>query len=312
MKKQVFGLVILLLASPTCFSQRVQWKAFRFTEENDIFNLTQRGIDRYYTQGARLEFLYEPQRRKFSEKLLIQASGHAQNVYSIGLSQQVYTPRHKYDLDFVGDMPYAGTLYFSNKLDSYDSAKHLRLLSRLDAGIIGPLALGEQTQGLVHKLIHNKIPAGWDTQLRNDVLLNYWVRLEKRIMQDGLFEVEGKIEANAGTVLISAVGGMNLKLGNWQRHQKFTWEVFFMPEIRAMAYNSLLQGGIFNRLYADQKYSEYFLKRINPWVYSHSTGFQVRYQQFELLYKQVNLAPEFAGQLPHYFGVFTFTWWLKK
>ena len=307
MNKQVFGLVFFLLASPTCFSQRVQWKAFRLTEENDFLNLTQRGIDRYYTQGARFEFLYNASKRKFSERLLVPLSSQSANMYSIALVQQIYTPKRTSDYNFVGDMPYAGTLYLSHKLESYDSSKSLRLTTRLDAGIIGPAALGKEIQGVFHKIIGNDAAAGWDRQLRTDVLFNYFVGAEKQLARIGSFMIEGRAAAQLGTLNVSAIGGLNLKLGNWHKQKKFQWQIFFLPEVRVMAYNALLQGGVFNQMFAAPKYSEYFLNQIKPLVYSHGTGFQIRYQRFELLYKQVNLTPEFSGQKPHYFGVVAFT-----
>lgn len=312
MKKQVLGLFFILMACSACIGQRMQWQAFKFTEENDFLNITQRGIDRYYTQGLRFEFLYTTNDRKFSERLLVPASPSAQNHYTLGVSQKINTPRLTDTYSFLGDMPYSGVLYLSHKLDSYDSAKRVRFTSRLDAGLIGPAALGEYTQGFFHRIINNKPAVAWDTQLRNDVLLNYSLRLEKRLAQMGALTIEGKAEANAGTLLVSAVAGLNLKLGTWQKSGRFSWEIFFLPEVRAVAYNASLQGGVFNRSNASAEYSQYFLDDIKPTVYSHSTGFQVRYSRWELLYRQVNVTREFSGQLPHYYGSVTLTFWFRK
>jgi lipid A 3-O-deacylase len=311
-EKRFFGLVFILMASSACFGQRLQWQAFRLTEENDFLNITQRGIDRYYTQGLRFEFLYTTRDRKFTEKILVSASPSARNQFTWGVSQQINTPRYIDTYSFIGDMPYSGILYLSHKLDSYDSAKGIRINSRLDAGLIGPAALGEYTQGFFHRIINNNPAVAWDTQLRNDVLFNYSFRLEKRFVQSGILAMEGKAEANAGTLLVSAVAGINLKLGTWQKSGRFSWEIFFLPEVRAVAYNASLQGGVFNRLHASEMYSQYFLDDIKPTVYSHSTGFQVRYSQWELLYRQVNVTREFSGQLPHYYGSVTFTCWFSK
>lgn len=311
MKKQVFVLILLLISS-ACFSQRIQWQAFKLTEENDFLNVTQRGLDRYYTQGLHVEFLYNTHARKFTEKILIPASRTAQNQYRLGISQQIYTPRKIDTYSFIGDMPYSGVLYLSHVLDSYDSMKRIRFTSRIKAGLIGPISLGEQTQIFFHRLINNKRAAAWDTQLRNDVLLNYSLRIEKQLAQLNLFELEAKAEANAGSWLVSAVGGLNLKLGAWHKQGNFSWQIFFMPELRAVAFNASLQGGILNRLNADEKYAQYFLDGIKPLVYSHSTGFQLRYSRWELLYRQVNVTREFTGQLPHYFGSVTLTFWFRK
>jgi lipid A 3-O-deacylase len=311
-KKWVFGLVFILIANSACVAQRLQWQAFKLTEENDFFSLTQRGLDQYYTQGLRVEFLYTTRDRKFTEKILVAASPTARNQYTLGIAQQIYAPRNKDTYTFIGDMPYSGILFLSQKLDSYDSAKHVRFTSRLDAGLIGPAALGEHTQGFFHRIINNDPAVAWDTQLRNDILLNYSIRAEKRLAQLGALTIEGKAEANAGTLLVSGMAGVNLKVGMWQRPEKFSWEIFFLPEVRAVAYHALLQGGVFNRLKASDKYSQYFLDEIKPTVYSHSTGFQVRFSRWELLYRQVNVTREFMGQSPHYYGTVTLTFWFRK
>jgi lipid A 3-O-deacylase len=314
-KKRVFGLVCLLFSGSACLAQRVQWQAFRLTEENDFLNLTQRGLDRYYTQGLRFEFLYATTKRSFTEKILIPVSAVSQNQYAVSVSQQIYTPR-QIDVDpetFAGnDMPYAGNFYLSHKLNSYDSAKRLRFVSRLDAGVIGPIALGENTQAFFHRIIQNNPAVGWDTQMRNDILLNYSFRIEKQMARWGLLSTDAIAEANVGTLQVSAVAGINLRLGTWKQNNNFVWEIFFWPEGRAVAYNALLQGGVFNRMAGDPAYTQYFLDAIKPLVYSHSTGFQVRYTRWELLYRQVNITREFSKQLPHYYGSVTLTFWFRK
>jgi lipid A 3-O-deacylase len=284
--------------------QRVQWQAFRFIEENDFFNVTQRGIDRYYTQGMRFEFLYQVSKRSILEKLVIPISRSAINRYSVSITQQIYTPQKTDSYFFVGDMPYAGSLYLSKSLESKDSTKQTSLTTRLDVGLIGPAALAEGTQKLFHELIKNDLGVGWETQLRNDILLNYSVKAEHNITKPANpFRLELRGEANLGTALISVVPGVNVSVGNWYSlTKKFGWQLFFKPEVRWVVYNALLQGGILNQMNADEIYSQFFLKEIKPLVYSHSAGFQIRYNKLELLYRQVNLTREFAGQKPHYYG----------
>jgi len=296
------------------FAQRIQWQTFRLTEENDFFNVTHRILDRYYTQGMRFEFQYQVSKRKFLEKLVVPASSVATNIYSFSATQQIYTPKETDSYNFVGDRPYAGALYFSEMLESFDSLKQLRLTTRLDAGMIGPAALAKQTQLLFHKIIQNDLAVGWDTQLRNDIYLNYSIKAEQAFTKrEWLLQMEAKIEFNFGTVLFSATPGLNIGLGTWhQKQQKFYWQIFFRPEGRLVFYNALLQGGIFNQANADDYYSQYFIKEINHLIYSHSTGFRVGYNRWQLLYRQVSLAPEFPGQLHHYYSTIMLTFPLNN
>jgi lipid A 3-O-deacylase len=308
-QKKILAFALCLMASSYTIAQRLDWKAFRITEENEFFNVTQRGIDRYYTQGLRFEFLYKATERKLLERLMIPASPSAINNYSASITQQIYTPIRTYSYFFVGDMPYSGALFLSEALQSTDSTKRLRMTSKLDVGFIGPSALGQNTQLLFHKLINNDLAVGWVTQMRHDVYLDYSLKAERAITKKNNFvQLEGKGELNFGTVLISVVPGINFASKKWcGRSGKFSFNVFVRPEIRLVFFNAILQGGILNQANADEFYSRYFIKKIKPFVYSHSVGFEMRYNRMELLYRQVNLTREFPGQDPHYYGTVMLT-----
>lgn len=318
MCKQSLFIVLALFSGTICAGQRVQWKAFRLTEENEFFNATQHGIDRYYTQGVKFEFCYQVAERKFLEKLMMPASSSATNTYSIAVSQQIFTPKRTRSYFFVGDMPYSGALYFSQALESTDSLKQMRLSTRLDMGIIGPGAMARNTQLLFHQIIQNSLAVGWITQMRHDVYLNYQLKAEKAITKPrGFFRVEGKGEVNVGSVLISAVPGINFELGTWyqplrKNKSKVSWQIFVRPELRVILFNAMLQGGVLNQFYAEEFYAQYFISKIKPLVYAHSMGLRLRYKEKELFYRQVNQTREFSGQRPHYFSTLMFTFPIRS
>ena len=315
MKKRLLILCFSVAALAAATGQRVQWNAFRLTEENDFFNLTQRGIDRYYTQGMRYEFMYRVSKKRVLEKIMLPLKGASINQYSTSISQLIYTPANTSNLNFIGDMPYAGTLFLSQRLESADTLNQLRLTSRLDAGLIGPAALAKGAQDVFHNIIHNDIAVGWDTQLPNDILLNYSARIEKNLISPkDWIRLELRGEANLGTLLVNAVAGFNLEAGNWYSNRNFRWQIFFRPEVRGVIYNALLQGGALNRGRAeeDPDHSKYYHRKVEPFVYSHATGFRVQYKKFGLFYRQVNLSSEFTRQPKHYYGTLMFTFLLGK
>ncbi|BFM49076.1 lipid A deacylase LpxR family protein [Marinomonas sp. THO17] len=65
-----------------------------------------------------------------------------------------------------GTFPYAGLLTYTNTYISV-SADHADKISTT-LGVVGPLALGKQTQKAIHKIISAQDPKGWDTQLKNE------------------------------------------------------------------------------------------------------------------------------------------------
>ena len=248
------------------------------------------------------------------EKLVVPLQGSTRNVYSISVFQKIYTPGRTDLINYAGDHPYGGSLVLSQGLDSYDSTRQLRVTSRLDAGVIGPVSMSERTQDLFHVLINNDPAVAWNTQLRNDIFLNYFFKVEKAITDpNGKARIELKGEVNGGTALVSFVPGVNIEYGDWYHaREKFGWQIFFRPEVRLVAFNAMLQGGILNQAYADEFYSRFFLQKIKHAVYSHSTGIRLRYNRMEMLYRQVNLTREFHGQRAHYYSTIFFLFPLGK
>jgi hypothetical protein len=302
------------MARQSIFGQRIQWKSFIFTEENEFFNIFQHGIDRFYTQGLKLEFTYQVSNRKILEKLVIPISSSSTNIYSLSIFQRIYTPGRTDKYFYKGDHPYGGSLVLTEGLESYDSAKQLRVNSRLDAGVIGPASLGRRTQDLFHFVINNNPTVAWETQMRNDIYLNYFVKVEKAITQPGRkFRVEWKSEFNLGTALISTVPGLNIEYGTWYNSEKKNaWQIFFRPELRIIAFNAMLQGGIINQNFADEFYSQYLFDDIKLLVYSHSTGIRYRHNRFEAMFRQVNLTREYAYQRAHYYSTIWVSMPLKR
>ncbi|WP_328797751.1 lipid A deacylase LpxR family protein [Marinomonas vulgaris] len=89
------------------------------------------------------------------------------NVYSVG--QTLMTP---YDIEDAtpaeGTFPYSALLSFTNTYIAEAPGYADRVSTTL--GVVGPIAMGEQTQKAVHRVISAKMPQGWDTQLENELV----------------------------------------------------------------------------------------------------------------------------------------------
>jgi hypothetical protein len=97
------------------------------TLENDFFA----GYDHHYTNGVQAAFVVSPS-----------------TVFAIG--QRIYTPTNTdARVPDPADRPYAGWLYAmtDTRLPTRGTIDHLTL----SLGIVGPHALGEQAQNLVHR-----------------------------------------------------------------------------------------------------------------------------------------------------------------
>jgi hypothetical protein len=140
------------------------------------------------------------------------------------LGQNMYTPR---DISLtnppLNDRPYAGWLYASIGLVA--ATKFDKTLTRFDrfqlqAGIVGPGALGEQTQTEVHEIIDSQIPNGWDTQLKDEPGFVLTYERSWRYRDDDLplgleFDFTPHLGGALGNVSIYANGGATFALG-WE------------------------------------------------------------------------------------------------
>ncbi|ETX11086.1 hypothetical protein MUS1_11970 [Marinomonas ushuaiensis DSM 15871] len=91
----------------------------------------------------------------------------AVNVYSFG--QTLTTP---YDISQTvpseSDLPYSAVISFTNTYITVGADYADRASTTL--GIVGPLALGEESQKAIHSVISAQDPQGWGTQLNNELV----------------------------------------------------------------------------------------------------------------------------------------------
>src|SRR6185369_7408012 len=140
-------------------------------------NDANRGSDRHYTQGARIQYLSADLSTQncfhaFSD--LLPTWGYRLEGVKAGveMGQEIYTPEN---LDasepLPDDRPYAGWLYLSSILQRRGQATKSSWgmeTWRVDVGVVGPPSLAEAAQ----RVWHGRDPQGWDNQLKTEVGFN--------------------------------------------------------------------------------------------------------------------------------------------
>ncbi len=185
--------------------------------ENDIFYKT----DRDYTNGVELSYTTAAQD---TPKLFVDlarllpffsTSGSVRASYAFG--QSIYTPSHLGLADPpLTDRPYAGFLYGGFGLAD-DTGRRLDQIE-LQVGVIGPSSLASDTQTFVHKILNDRPPMGWQTQLRGEpgIVLTYSRNLKLIPRQSflGLFiDLEPHYGGAAGNVYDYANVGAMARIG---------------------------------------------------------------------------------------------------
>lgn len=168
------------------------------TLENDFMNHT----DDSYSNGAELEWL--------GDTVMERRVGY-------GIHQLMYTPTDISDPDNQPlDRPWCGILTAFREVWSKQGVEMTR--TRIEAGVLGPSALAEEAQKEVHRLIHNKLPQGWDNQMPDEPVLNLYHERHHPLMdfgkEDGLgVRLEALYGGTIGTTFINGFGGTLLRSG---------------------------------------------------------------------------------------------------
>jgi hypothetical protein len=180
--------------------------------ENDAFS----GADRFYTDGASIAVAHTgPSWLDPVADRLPWGDGRRTVGYDAG--QIMVTPSDTtLAVPNPADRPYAGILWFG--LSLHVEKPHAYNGLKLLTGVVGPASLAEETQRLVHDILGNDYPRGWDHQLPNEPVFNlvYEHRQKYRLLgeTDGMaVEVLPMGNLMLGNVLTQAQLGGQVRFG---------------------------------------------------------------------------------------------------
>lgn len=269
----------------------------------DCLPLIARGINRY------LEWL---QPKGFDKKNVV-----------LGLGQSLYTPSVRTPVGVqLRDRPYAAVLlasigYNARSGDTLQS-------SLLRVGMVGPSAQGEAVQNNWHRIFGIDPWQGWDTQLRDEPVLQVVHERVRRWQPEraGAWEwdANGHWGGSLGNLVTAANIGLEVRLGRRlpddfgsdplrpggentapvhraPSPDRWAWHVFASIDVRAVAHNLTLDGNTW-------KSSHSVDKRVL--VSDFGRGIALAHGPWKIAFAHYNRSREFAGQeeLP-VFGSFT-------
>jgi hypothetical protein len=250
---------------------------FIINEENDAFSDSG---DRHYTQGLRLAYLSSPVTPRgfwdapfnalgWALPMFDDARPHQRRYLWTIAGQSLFTPEdtERNDPDPI-DRPYAAWLYTGASLMQDTEGRMLENFEVL-AGIVGPDALGRQTQNDFHQFISVGDARGWDFQIKNEpgVMVSYERKYRLALPLIGNFGFDAIPEAGItlGNVMTYGSAGILFRMGQnlgadygparirpsisgngWFDRERldgaFGWQVFAGAQGRAVGYNIFLDG----------------------------------------------------------------------
>ena len=283
--------------------------------ENDLFG---GGTDEHYTNGGRITYFdvetpMPPVIDKLADAIpTFDVNKTTSTYYTLG--QNIYTPQDIETPELQeDDRPYAGWLYGAVGLTSI-TKNHLDELE-FTLGVVGPVALGEQAQKLVHTHVTNSpTPEGWDNQLKNEVgaiisARRRWPTWYTQNIGPLRLRVEPDVNISLGNVYTYAGTGATVTIGPYgdriqdtptrvrpampgtgffdTKDNSFSWFLFAGVDGRAIARNIFLDGNTFRDSHSVDK--KYFVADANA-------GVAITYDDYRLSYTLNYRTKEFDGQ----------------
>lgn len=257
---RITSILFFFLCSTILFAQKidntVSYRAiesesyFRFHYDNDYFAAT----DENYTQGYSFEVVLQSLEKNPVNALFFKPSS-ANTKFGLAIEHIGFTPNDYVSEEIqFGDRPFASAIMLKSfKIDT-NIEKKFRLSQSLSLGLIGPGAFGKEMQVGIHKATGNKIPGGWDNQIKNDLILNYRIDFEKHLFSyKNLLAFNANGSLQLGTLFTNASIGFNTTIGiinspfeNVEENRNFQVYLYAQPMVSVIGYDATLQGGVFN------------------------------------------------------------------
>jgi lipid A 3-O-deacylase len=312
--RQLLAIAILCSGAMVTAIGQEEKSTLSITVENDSFL----GTDCYYTQGMRIQYMHEAnQLPEWTARFLTNFPTLGMDVSRMriggAVGQEIYTPRRiSRSAPIVTDRPYAawlhGSLILRRSGEFLDQVPVMDEME-LDLGVVGPAALGEETQKWWHDLLNQPEPKGWDNQISNEPAIQLFFT---RSFQFGFrsenywgFDVVPHVKAALGNVYIYGEVGTMLRAGynlppeyiispieSFSTHPSYDppkWAayVFAGADGRAVGRNIFLDGNTFKESPSIEK---------ETFVGDFRVGGAVRYKGVEAVVSLVERTREFVLQ----------------
>jgi hypothetical protein len=282
-----YKIALCLFLILSCFSFNSFGQAYKnefgFKSDNDAYLFY--GQDRYYTNGLMLFFRRATDQHKLGEKL-------EKFTYEITAGQKMFNPQSGAAGKISQqDRPFAGYLYAGGSANFFYKKENI-LKTTLELGTVGPSALGEDAQKLLHKTVGFYPIDGWQYQVKDKLSANLTVQYTSLLHRSEYSKIDFSFEgyANVGTTFSGAGAGILMRTGNINQlfqsaytnstigyHPKtaklVTEETFFYakPQLNFVAHDGTIQGKTLNEGKA------YELKKI---VFAQQIGFNYSSKRF--------------------------------
>lgn len=308
----VFSISIIFSKSSFSTPKQDPYNTLTIQWENDAVSTLHGTSDQYYTNGLRVNWTSPtdtlPKPIADMNTFLL---GKGMQRIHWGLKQSIFTPNNTQSRDRLPhDRPYAGVLLTTVNLIS--DTDMTRSVFGIQAGVLGPGALGRQVQNGFHSIIGDHKNHGWHNQLKNIPVFQVQMGRTWRfpVGHSGPVDFDFLLSANGalgdykiygqigslfrfGQGLESDFGPSRIGSGNdgtdaYVGMHFVNWYVFGGLDGQAVAYNATLQGD------PAKSHAQHVSKRWD--VGEILAGAAVIVKGYKIAYTQTWQTQEFRGQ----------------
>ncbi|TDS11686.1 lipid A deacylase LpxR family protein [Sphingobacterium paludis] len=255
--KLLYLTIVFLCIQPYYLKSQERSREIGIQTDNDAYLWY--GQDRYYTNGLFIFYRQSMDQSKLEGKKLHKI------IYEVAVGQEMYNPYSGYaPTRMLHDRPFAGHLFAKGQLNLFYTNEQV-LKVGLSLGTVGPNALAQQAQELLHRTFGFYYPDGWDGQIGNAVAVNLqstYATLLFRAKNEFDISLEGHL--NVGTTFSNVGIGPLFRIGNINplyqsahynatisrnssipKRDKHEFYLYAKPQLRYVAYDATVQGSLF-------------------------------------------------------------------
>lgn len=298
-----------IINNPYLSSHISTYRGVTICLDNDMFNNT----DRYYTNGIHI-VLHSPAFAFWQiNKIMPTGKRNFTEYNSVGIHHAMYTPyTTKQPPALKDDRPYAATLLWKyTRMAVHHQKRSIRTAS-IDIGLIGEGALGSSLQQGVHAALPtNHEPLGWDTQISNDLILNYHYSQINTLAYSNRLKVYSDLSGSLGTHQTNANVNFGILVNSKNNgailpgvplliNSKKAWSYMLNMKAGAflIAYNNTLNGGLLNR----QNIYMLSSNETERVVIASSIALDLKYYRIGINLSQYYISKEFKKGHDHFYA----------
>jgi hypothetical protein len=268
--------------------------------KNDFLNYKGQGTDKYFTAG-------------FSSGGLIHLKQNTSHYLTISLSQKIFTPSNivlEPEEITPTDYPYAGLISFNLGYQIFNHSSTAFTKGEFSFGTTGTSSGARIIQRELHKIIGDREPHGWSTQVELGNFIQVQIEHTRSIFKSSWIKINCVGNIRLGSIFNNVSLGTELKIdkssdpfiGHFtkliEQNGKPRISLWARPKLAYILSNGLLE--------TNQNQVGSHHRIIYKLIYYSSIGLSLQFNKYSISLVQHNNSPEFRTATKHAFGEIAF------